>query len=103
MIGTVADIKFPISKTSTFFQDPPEVVIAPTFALDEPGSGFLTSVDLTHPIFGERNVQIYLPPGYLNPYKSFPVTFVMDANLEIMETLKPQLGKTYVPIQTTFF
>ena len=78
------------------FQDPPEVVIAPTFDLNEPfhGSGFLTSVDLTHPIFGNRNIPIYLPPGYLNPYKSFPVTFVIDANLEYMEILKPQFGKT---------
>ena len=96
MIGTVTDVKFPISQTSTFFQNPPEIVIAPTFDLNEPfhGSGFLTSIRLSHPEFGPRNIQIYLPPGYLNPYKSFPVTFLIDANLEIMEALKPQFGKT---------
>ena len=95
MIGTVTDIKFPISQTSTFFQDPPEIVIAPSFDLNEPfhGSGLLTSVDLIHPIFGERNIPIYLPPGYLNPYKRFPVTFVIDASLKYMEVLKPQFGK----------
>ena len=101
MIGTVTDIKFPISQTSTFFQDPPEIVIAPSFDLNEPfhGSGLLTSVDLIHPIFGERNIPIYLPPGYLNPYKRFPVTFVIDASLKYMEVLKPQFGKiltTYI-------
>ena len=95
MIGTVTDIKFPISQTSTFFQDPPEIVISPSFDLNEPfhGSGLLTSVDLIHPILGERNIPIYLPPGYLNPYKRFPVTFVIDASLKYMEVLKPQFGK----------
>ena len=107
MIGTVTDIKFPISQTSTFFQDPPEIVIAPSFDLNEPfhGSGLLTSVDLIHPILGERNIPIYLPPGYLNPYKRFPVTFVIDASLEYMEVLKPQFGKiltTYITRKIDF-
>ena len=95
------------TQTSTFFQDPPEIVIAPSFDLNEPfhGSGLLTSVDLSHPIFGERNIPIYLPPGYLNPYKRFPVTFVIDASLKYMEVLKPQFGKiltTYITKQIDF-
>ena len=92
-LGAPTKIKFPISQSSSYFPEPPEFIITPYFANFPTDQGVLKSYNLTHPIFGERNIPIYLPPGHKNPYKNLPVTFIIDANFETLSELKPQLGK----------
>ena len=33
---------------------------------------------------GERAISMYIPPGQYNPYKTFPVTIVMDFSPALM-------------------
>ena len=86
MIGPKTKIKFPVSASSSYFKTPPEIVITPNFDNRE---GSVHSFKATHPIFGERDIGVYLPPGYVNPHKKFPVTIMMDVTSGWMLVGKP--------------
>ena len=53
MLGPMTKVKFPISETSTYFPNPPGIVITPNFDKKE---GEVLSFSLNHPIFGERSI-----------------------------------------------
>jgi len=92
MIGLKAKLKFPVSETSTFFENPPEIVITPNFDNLE---GYVHSIKATHPILGERDIGIYLPPGYANKYKQFPVTIMPDVSPAVLLATKPLLDSWF--------
>ena len=64
---------------------PPEIVITPNFDTQE---GQVDSFIATHPIFSDRNIGVYLPPGFTNTYKQFPVTIMIDLTPECSGSMK---------------
>ena len=82
MIGGNLQLKLPISKSSSFFNDAPEYFAYPWF-FSKKGSASVESIDSPQ-LDRSYNIVIYKPPSFEeNPYKVYPTILVFDLNDQI--------------------
>ena len=82
MLGGNLKLKLPISLSSSYFEEPPNLYAYPWF-FSKQGTGHVVSIE--SPQIGKnRSIVIYTPPSFHeNAYKTYPTVIVFDLNEEV--------------------